>query len=48
MKPESFKKFGYLNAKITVEGIKINNYGGQFIKTTEEDNTGNLIMFGRK
>lgn len=34
MDPASFKNFGYLNAKVTVEGIKLSNYGGEFIKAT--------------
>lgn len=33
MDPTSFKKFGYMNASITIEGNKIDNYGGKFISS---------------
>jgi hypothetical protein len=35
MEPASFKTFGYINAKVAIEGNKIDNYGGKFIKSTE-------------
>jgi len=34
MDPASFKNFGYVSAKVTFEGNKLNNSGGQFIKIT--------------
>lgn len=33
MNPASFKNFGYLNAEVTVEGTKLSNFGGMFIRT---------------
>lgn len=35
MDPASFENYRYMGAKVTIEGIKLNNYGGQFVKTTE-------------
>ena len=48
MDPSSFTNFGYRNAKVTIEGTKLTNNGGYFVRTIEEDHTGDLIIFKTK